>query len=422
MPTEEEVLRAHSNKKGKIEVISKVPIRTKEELSTYYTPGVAYVAAAIKENKEKVYDYTNKANMIAIISDGTRLLGLGNVGPYASMPVMEGKAVLFKKLGGVDAVPLCINTTNEDEIVEFAMALTPSFGAINIEDIESPKALSIVKRLSMVLDIPVFHDDQQGTGVVVLAALINALKLAGKGKECKIVIVGAGSAGIGISKLLSFAGFKNIYVIDSAGAIYMGRKEHMNQFKEEVAQLTNKELRQGQLYDIAKDSDVLIGVSSIRNSFSRDLIMRMNEKPIVFALTNPEPEISYSDAKEAGAFVVATGRSDSPNQVNNVKVFPGFARGLLEVRAKEINEEMLYSAATALSKTVGNRLSIEYILPDITDSRQALKATTEIAAAVAESAIKAGVARLTRSSEEVKKDTTALIKRYASIEKKILGK
>jgi malate dehydrogenase (oxaloacetate-decarboxylating) len=418
MVDKENVLRAHKVKGGKLEVFSKVPLVTRDDLSAYYTPGVATVCEEIHNSTEKVFEYTNKSNSIAIVSDGTRILGLGNIGPEAGLPVMEGKAILFKKFGGVDAIPLCISATNEDEIINIVKSISPTFGAINIEDIESPKSFRVVEKLSASLSIPVFHDDQQGTGVVALAALLNAIKLAGKDKNAKIIINGAGSAGMGIVRLLTFSGFKNVYVVDSAGAIYDGRGG-LNEFKQEIARTTNHEKLKGNLDDLVSGADVLIGVSKA-GAFTQDMIRKMNEKPIVFALANPIPEISYDEAKKAGAYIVATGRSDTPNQVNNLLAFPGICKGLLEVRAKGINYEMLYSASIALSKVVGQKANPELIIPDIMDPKLSKKIAANLAAAVAESAMKTGMSRIEKTIAEVKKNTNDSIKRYSKIEKKIL--
>lgn len=418
MVEKEKVLEEHRKRRGKMEMMPKVPLGNSEDLSTYYTPGVAYPCLEIKERKELVFDYTNKSNMVAIVSDGTRILGLGNIGPEAGMPVMEGKAVLFKKFGAVDAVPLCIGTTDEEEILRFIKNIEPTFGAINIEDIESPKAFRIVNRAQEMVGIPVFHDDQQGTAVVAIAALMNALKFAGKGKDARIVINGAGTAGLGVARLALYAGFKNMVVLDSRGAIYEGRPEDMNEFKAEIARQTNRERRAGGLEEMAKGADVLIGLSK-KGAFTKEIIQSMNEKPIVFALANPEPEIGYSDAKAAGAFVVATGRSDTPNQVNNVVAFPGIMRGLLDVRAKGINEEMLYRAAVALGKGVGRKLGDEFILPGVFDRGYA-KTAAKIAVAVAESAMRTGMARVSRTPEEIRSGMKEKLKRYASIEKKLM--
>ena len=340
MPTDEDVLKAYETSKGAIEIIPKVKVDSREDLALRYTPGVAVISNAIKNDKSKVYTYTGKPNNVAIITDGSRILGLGNIGPEAGLPVMEAKAMLFKKYGGVDAVPICLDTQEEEAIISIVKALAPGFGGFNIEDIESPKCFRIVDRLSKELEIPILHDDQHGTAMVAVAALINALKLAGKDiTKIKIVINGAGAAGMGIVRLLSYMKIKNIYVVDTVGAIYDGRKERMNEFKQEIATLTNREKIEGSLAEIAEKADVLIGVSSA-GVFTKEIIQKMAEKPIVFALANPVPEISYKDAKDAGAFIVATGRSDTPNQVNNVLSFPNIMRGLLDSGAKHVDYDM----------------------------------------------------------------------------------
>jgi malate dehydrogenase (oxaloacetate-decarboxylating) len=419
MVDKDKVLEEHKKKNGKIEMMPKVPLMTPEDLSTYYTPGVAYPCLEIKANKELVFDYTAKSNTIAIVSDGTRILGLGNIGPEAGLPVMEGKAVLFKKFGGVDAVPLCIGTTDEDKILEFLKNIEPTFGAINLEDIESPKSFRIFNRAEKELGIPIFQDDRQGTAVVVVAALINAVKLAGKGKDARIVINGAGTAGIGVAELTLYAGFENITILDSKGALYEGRQEDMNEFKLELARKTNKEKRMGDLSEIAKGADILIGLSK-KGAFTREMVESMNDNRIVFALANPEAEIGYDEAKSAGAFIAATGRSDKPNQVNNVVAFPGIMRGLLDVRAKGINNEMLYSAALAAAKGVGRSLSTECILQGVFDKGYE-KTAVNIAVAVAEAAAKTGMAKIAKTPEEIKLGMKARIKRYKSLEKKALG-
>ncbi len=418
MVDKQEVLDKHRLHKGKIEVLGKVPVETKEDLSTYYTPGVAYVSEAINANVDTAYEYTNKGNTLAIVSDGTRILGLGDVGPEAGLAVMEGKALLFKKFGGVDAVPLCIRKSTEEEIVTFLKQIEPTYGAINIEDIESPKVLGIVKKAATELGIPVFHDDQQGTSAVVLAALTNALRLVGKDKSVKITVMGAGSAGMGIARLLSFTGFKNIYVLDSSGIIYRGRAKGMNEFKEELANATNPENVQGGLEDAIKGADVFIGVSGIAGALNKELIKTMSERPIVFGLSNPTPEISYADAVEAGAFIVATGRSDTPNQINNVVSFPGISRGLLEVHAKTVTPEMLVAAANAMAKSVGRRLSREMIIPSMVDKTDAIKITQSVAAAVGMKAVEQGAARVIKTDDEIRRSTKELIMRYRKIEKR----
>ncbi len=414
----ENVLSCHRRAQGKMETIPKVLVDKEEDLSVYYTPGVSYVSEEIKADANKVYDYTMKSNTIAIVSDGTRILGLGNIGPFAGLPVMEGKALLFKKFGGVDAVPICISTKDEDEIVRLVKHISPTFGGINIEDIESPKSFRISKRLESELDIPVFHDDRQGTGVVAVAALINALKLARKGKDAKIIVNGAGSAGFGITMQLVNSGFTDITALDRDGAIYAERKGDMNDFKMEIAKHTNHKMLNGTLDELASGADVLIGASS-PGAFKKEHINSMNEKPIVFALANPNPEISYSDAKNAGAFIVATGSSDNPNQVNNLLAFPGIMRGLLDSRAKRVTYKMLHAAALVISKSVGRKLSTEYIIPRATDKKYTTKTIPMIAASVAESVVAEGHARNNITYSEARDKASRLIKRYMRIEKRI---
>jgi malate dehydrogenase (oxaloacetate-decarboxylating) len=412
-------LEEHRSRRGKYEIVSKAPLNTRGDLSTFYTPGVARVSEAIKEDVSRAYEYTTKSNTIAIVSDGTRILGLGNIGPEAGLPVMEGKAILFKKFGGVDAIPLCIGTRDEGEIIKFVRDIAPTFGAINLEDIESPKSFRILDALSKTLDIPVFHDDQQGTGVVVLAGLINALKLAGKGKGAKIVVNGAGSAGVGIVRLLLSAGFGNLCVLDSSGLIYKGRPENMNEFKEELASGTNPERKSGSLSEAAAGADVLIGVSK-KGVFTRDMISKMAEKPIVFALANPDPEITYEEARLAGAYIVATGSSHAPNQVNNVLAFPSIMRGLLDIRARGLNYEMLQAAAKAIAGSVGKELGPEKIVPDPMDGRVMIKLASNVSAAVAVAAMKTGMARIEADPKELKKRAAATVRRYWKIEGRIL--
>ncbi len=419
MVTKEEALRAHSSSSGKYEIMSKVSISSATDLSTYYTPGVAYVSQAIAEDRKLAYEYTTKSNTIAIVSDGTRILGLGDIGPEAGLPVMEGKAILFKKFGGVDAVPLCIGTKDEEEIIRFVTNIAPTFGAINIEDISSPKAQHVVERLSNTLDIPVFHDDNHGTGIVALAALMNSVKLAGKNKNARIVLNGSGSAGMGIAKQLLAYGFRNLIIVDRSGAMYEGR-ENMNRYKEELAKLTNPDKRNGTLSELVSGADVLIGVSE-KGAFTKDMISSMAEKPIVFALANPYSEIEYDDAKEAGAFIVATGRSDKPNQVNNLLAFPGVMRGMLDSRAKSVDAEVLSAASAAIAKSIGNKLSVDYIIPSFTDGKMAVKVTSRVAEAVAQKTIEKGIARRTLEKGTVEMRTKELLKRYSRIEKRVMG-
>ncbi len=417
MVDRETVLEAHKKKRGKIEVIGSVPLLTKEDLSIYYTPGVAQACLAIKENPDSVYDYTLKGRTVAIVTDGTRVLGLGKIGPAAAMPVMEGKALLMKKYGGVDAVPICLDTRDEDRIIDIVKALAPTFGAINIEDIEAPKCFVIVDRLRNELDIPVFHDDRNGVAAVTLAALLNSLKLAEKKlSDVKIVINGSGAAGVGIAEILTYAGAKRVYVADTTGLVYKGRTENMNYMKEIVADTTNKDLAKGTLDSAVENADVLIGAST-KGAFRADMIKRMATKPIVFALANPDPEIGYSEALAAGAFIVATGRSDTPNQVNNLSAFPGLLRGILESRAKHFDNYMLVVAAKAIAKSVGSKLSREYIMPDLTDDNVASRLASTVAAETVSAAMKQGFARINIDSDVVKKGVKDSMKRYKKIER-----
>jgi malate dehydrogenase (oxaloacetate-decarboxylating) len=376
--------------KGKIEIHNKVSVENafdeeKGTLGLIYTPGVAYVATEISNNKELVYDYTSKWNNVAIICDGTRVLGLGNIGPEAALPVMEGKSVLFKILGGINAFPLCIATKEKEEIIRFVKAIQPVFGAINIEDIESPKVFDIIKRLQNELSIPVFHDDQHGTAVITLAALINSLKLLSKKLDSiKVVISGSGSAGYGIFKILEKAGCKDIVVTDSKGAIYEGRKDlkdyddkdgddynnNNNTSKQEISRKSNPRKLTGSLADVIRAADVFIGVSGKAGLLNNDMVKSMNHDAIIFALSNPDPEILPRDALKAGARIVATGRSDFPNQVNNAVVFPPVLRALLDMRAKGLDEDMLVAASYAIASLVdGHHLKEDYIIPKVNDPR-----------------------------------------------------
>ncbi len=417
MVNKDEVLEQHKKHRGKIEIIGRVPLETTAQLSTYYTPGVADVCLAIKANKDTVYDYTLKGRTVAIITDGTRVLGLGKIGPEAGLPVMEGKAILLKKFGGVDAFPIGLGTTDEEKIIETIKNIQSTFGAINIEDIEAPKCFRIVDRLKKELEIPIFHDDRNGVGVVAIAALYNALKLAGKKlHDVKIVINGAGAAGTGIAEMLVYAGVKKIYVADTTGILYKGRTENMNYVKDMIVEITNKEMMKGSLRDAAKGADVLIGVSN-PGAFDKEMIMSMAEKPIVFALANPNPEIGYKEALDAGAFIVATGRSDTPNQVNNLSAFPGVLRGILEVRAKAVDEYMLLKAAKAVAKTVSKRLSTDFIMPDLTDKSMVIKLASNVAVEVAEAAMKQGLARININPDELRNNVKESLKRYNRLEK-----
>ena len=364
-------LRLHEILKGKLEVKSKVPIRTKEDMGLLYTPGVAEPCRKIAADPESVYQYTWKGNTIAVVSDGSAVLGLGNIGPLAAMPVMEGKAALFKEFAGVNAVPICLDTQDTEEIIETVVRLAPSFGGVNLEDISAPRCFEIEEALKKRLHIPIFHDDQHGTAIVVLAGIINALKIVNKDKEeCRVVINGAGSAGIAITKLLLSYGFKHILMLDTKGILAEGRAM-MNPVKTEIARLTNSEGIGGGLEDAMKGADIFIGVSA-PNIVTEEMVRSMNWGAILFALSNPTPEIMPDLAKKAGATVVATGRSDFPNQVNNVLAFPGIFRGALEGRAEQITEEMKLAAALTIADLVTpDRLSADYIIPDAVDPRVA---------------------------------------------------
>ncbi len=367
--------------KGKIEIHNRVSLDSdgaskdkNDILELIYTPGVAYVAKEVSNNKELIYDYTSKWNNVAIVCDGTRVLGLGNIGPEGAIPVMEGKSVLFKVLGGINAFPLCIDIKDKEEIIRFVKAIQPVFGAINIEDIESPKVLEIIERLRKDLQIPVFHDDQHGTAVITLAALINALRLLHKEMNAiKVVIAGAGSAGYGIFRILQEAGCKNIIVTDSKGAIYENRIEGSgldNPYKKEISIKTNTEQQSGSLDDVLKGADLFIGVSGKSNILTKEMIQSMEHDPVVFALSNPDPEILPSEALKAGARIVATGRSDFVNQVNNAVVFPSVLRALLDLRIRTLSEDMLVAVATAIADIVDStHLKDDYIIPKVDDPR-----------------------------------------------------
>jgi len=385
----EESLKMHRQKKGKLEIASKVPLATKDDMSTAYTPGVAAPCMEIARDRNKVYEFTIKQNSVAVVTDGSAVLGLGNIGPEAGLPVMEGKAILFKKFGNVDAYPICLASQDTDKIVEAVKMIAPGFGGINLEDISAPRCFEVEERLKKELDIPVFHDDQHGTAIVVLAGLMNALNVVGKRMEdVGIVISGAGAAGMSIAKLLLACGAENIAMTDTAGVICEGRKENMNCAKEEIAKRTNRKKITGTVADALKGADVLIGVSG-PNTVTKEMIQTMNKDAIVFAMANPVPEIMPDDAKAGGARIVATGRSDFPNQINNVLAFPGIFRGALDVRASDINEEMKHAAAHALAGLVTNP-NEEKIIPSPFDSGVA----EAVASAVAEAARKSGVARL----------------------------
>jgi malate dehydrogenase (oxaloacetate-decarboxylating) len=401
----EEALHMHRVNKGKLESKSKVEVRNAEDLSLAYSPGVAEPCKVIYDKPETVYDYTMKGNMVAVVSDGTAVLGLGNIGPEASLPVMEGKAVLFKSFAGVDAFPICLNTTDVDKIVETVKLLEPTFGGVNLEDIAAPNCFEIEERLKKETNIPVFHDDQHGTAIVTVAGLVNALKIVGKKmSEIKVVANGAGAAGIAIIKLLYRYGVRDIIMCDSKGAIYEGRSQGMNSIKDEVAKFTNRDRIEGGLSDVLKDADVFIGVS-VAGALTEEMVSSMKEDPIIFAMANPIPEIMPELAKAAGAKVVGTGRSDFPNQVNNVLAFPGIFRGALDVRATHINEKMKQAAVEAIAGLISeSELNADYVIPGPFDKRVA----PAVAAAVAKTAMETGVARLKVDPEEIRKKTEDL--------------
>jgi len=389
MSIQEDALKLHAQWKGKIEVTSVAPVKTQYDLSTAYTPGVAEPCKEIHKNKEKVYDYTRKWNLVAVVSDGTAVLGLGDIGPEAAMPVMEGKSVLFKTFGDVDAFPICLDTKDVDEIVRTVKAISPTFGGINLEDISAPRCFEIERRLKEELDIPVFHDDQHGTAVVVLAGLINALKIVKKElKDIKVVVNGSGAAGIAITKLLMSMGLKTVILCDRKGAIYKGR-DGLNQAKEEIAEVTNLNMEKGSLGDVIKGADVFIGVSA-PGTLTKEMVSSMAKVTIIFAMANPVPEIFPDEAKEGGARVVGTGRSDFPNQVNNVLAFPGIFRGALDARARDINDEMKVAAAYAIASMVKDEeLTEDYVIPKAFEKGVA----DVVAKAVYKAAVDSGVAR-----------------------------
>ncbi len=384
-----ESLRLHGEWKGKIEMVTRVPVKTKDDLSLAYTPGVAQPCLEIQKDINKSYELTRRWNMAAVITDGSAVLGLGDIGPEAGMPVMEGKCVLFKAFGDVDAFPICVKTKDVDEFVETVYNISGSFGGINLEDIAAPRCFEIERKLKEKCDIPIFHDDQHGTAVITLAGLTNALKVVGKKKEdVKIVTSGAGAAAIAITKLLLSAGFRDITMCDRKGAIYQSR-EGLNWIKAEMAEATNLSRKAGTLADMLVGADVFIGVSA-PNTVTTEMVKTMNKDAIIFACANPTPEIFPDAAKAGGARVISTGRSDYPNQINNVLAFPGIFRGAFDVRASDINEEMKVAAAEALAGLVGDELSEDYIIPAAFDPRVG----PAVAKAVAEAARRSGVARL----------------------------
>ncbi len=405
MTLREEALHMHRVNKGKLESKSKVPVRNARDLSLAYSPGVAEPCKEIYDKPETVYDYTMKGNMVAVVSDGTAVLGLGNIGPEAALPVMEGKAVLFKSFAGVDAFPICLNTTDVDKIVETVKLLEPTFGGVNLEDIAAPNCFAVEERLKKETNIPVFHDDQHGTAIVTVAGLVNALKIVGKKmNEIKVVANGAGAAGIAIIKLLYSYGVRDIIMCDTKGAIYEGRPNGMNAIKEEVAKFTNRDNVEGSLADAIKGADVFIGVS-VAGALTSEMVQTMNNDSIIFAMANPVPEIMPEEAKAAGAAVIGTGRSDFPNQVNNVLAFPGIFRGALDARATHINEKMKVAAVEAIAGLIEeSELSSDYVIPGPFDPRVA----PAVAAAVAKAAMETGVARIKVDPQEVRERTERL--------------
>ena len=391
MDVMKKAIEMHAHYNGKLEVNSKVPVKDSYDLSLAYSPGVAAPCVEIERNPSLVYDYTMKGNMVAVVSDGTAVLGLGDIGPKAALPVMEGKAILLKRFANVDAFPICLDTKNTDEIVSIVKALAPTFGAVNLEDISAPRCFEIEDRLRQECDIPVFHDDQHGTAIVVGAGMINANRIVKKDvATMKIVINGAGAAGIAILRILVQMGYKNIFMCDTKGVIYEGRPEGMNPIKETVAHLTNPEKIKGTLDDVLVGADVFIGVS-VANLLTEAHIASMNNDPIVFALANPNPEITYDNARKWGVRVMGTGRSDYPNQINNVLAFPGIFRGALDVRATDINEAMKIAAVEAIASLVSDEeLTEEYIVPKSLDER----VVEIVSRAVSGAAVESGVSEL----------------------------
>ena len=383
MTTAEKALMLHEQWNGKLDTVAKSKVKTREDLALAYTPGVAEPCKVIAEDKEAAYKYTWKANTIAVVSDGSAVLGLGNIGPEAAMPVMEGKAVLFKEFGGVNAVPICLDTQDTEEIIKAVTYLAPTFGGINLEDISAPRCFEIEERLKAALDIPVFHDDQHGTAIVVLAGIINALKVIGykKKEDCKIVVNGAGAAGVAITKLLLSYGFKTAILCDRKGAI-SSERDDLNSSKKEMLSITNPNDEKGKLADVIKNADIFIGVSG-PGTLTPDMVRTMNKDSIIFAMANPVPEIMPDEAKAAGARVVGTGRSDFPNQVNNVVAFPGIFKGALEGRARQITEEMKLAAALAIADLVPeDKLSEDNVMPEAFDPQVAVKVAEAVKACI----------------------------------------
>ncbi|MED3790993.1 malic enzyme-like NAD(P)-binding protein [Niallia alba] len=405
MSLREDALHMHQVKQGKLEIQAKVEVKNAQDLSLAYSPGVAEPCKEIFENTEKVYDFTMKGNMVGLVTNGTSVLGLGNIGAEASLPVMEGKAILFKSFAGVDAFPIALNTTDVDKIVETVKLMAPTFGGIHLEDIAAPHCFEIEERLNKELTIPVYHDDQHGTAIVTLAGLVNALKIVKKKmNDLKVVINGAGASGIAISRLLYSYGVTNMIICDTKGAIYAGRQVGMNSAKESVAIYTNAKGEKGYLSDVIKGADVFIGVS-VADTLTIEMVQTMKKDAIIFAMANPVPEISPADAKAAGAIIVGTGRSDFPNQVNNVLAFPGIFRGALDVRATTINEEMKKAAAEAIAALIADsELTEDYVIPSPFDPRVA----PAVAVAVAKAAMETNVARIQVDPEQVRLKTMRL--------------
>ncbi|MCZ8511761.1 NAD-dependent malic enzyme [Paenibacillus filicis] len=408
----EESLHMHKKRTGKLELLAKVPVGTIRDLSLAYSPGVAEPCKEIYNDEDKVYDYTMKGNLVAVVSNGTAVLGLGNIGPHAAMPVMEGKALLFKAFAGVDAIPICLAESDKEKIIDTVKQLAPSFGGINLEDIAAPDCFEIEERLKKECGIPVFHDDQHGTAIVVAAGLINALKLVGKTMDqIRVVVNGAGAAGIATMRLLSHMGVQDIVMCDTKGILYEGRQEGMNPFKQEIARMTNQRKITGKLADALEGADVFIGVSAA-GALTQEMVRSMNRDSIIFALANPVPEIMPGDAKAAGAAVIGTGRSDFPNQINNVLAFPGIFRGVLDVRAREINEAMKLAAVYAITDLVPeHQLNPDYVIPHPFHPM----ISPHVAAAVAQAAMESGCARIRVNPEDVKKRTQKLIRKIDAV-------
>ncbi len=408
MNLKEEALKLHKDNQGKLMVHAKVEVKNEHDLSLAYSPGVAEPCKEIKKDQNKIYDYTNKSNFVAVVSNGSAVLGLGNIGPAASLPVMEGKAVLFKEFADVDAFPICLNESDPDKLISYVKKMAPVFGGINLEDIKSPECFYIENRLKEELDIPVFHDDQHGTAIITLAALINSLIILEKNiEDIKVIVNGAGAAGASIIKLLHSEEVGEIIALDINGAIYEGR-DPLNESTKEIAKITNAENKKGDLAEMIKGADVFIGVSAA-NLLYKEMVRSMADDPIIFAMANPDPEIWPEDALKAGAKIVGTGRSDYPNQVNNVLAFPGLFRGALDVRAREINEEMKKAAAYALANLIdNNELTPEYVIPKPFDPRVG----PHVAAAVAQAAVNTGTARIEIDYQtELKKAEKMMLKK-----------